>query len=72
MVDYSSKEILRQLRAFGWEIVGQRGSHVYLEHKSSPGKVTVPHPKQSLKRKTALSILKQAGLRQAKGGLHDG
>jgi predicted RNA binding protein YcfA (HicA-like mRNA interferase family) len=62
MRDYSSTDIIRLLRIAGWEQFGQRGSHVYLKHESLPGKITVPHPRRSLKRKTVLSIVKQAGL----------
>lgn len=78
MKDCTSKEILRRLHTAGWEQVGQRGSHVYLKHRALPGKITVPHPRNSIKRKTALGIFKQAGLNpneigyERKGGAGNG
>jgi len=43
-------------------IVGARGSHYMYEHPTKPGKVTIPHHSGDLKKKTAQTILKQAGL----------
>jgi predicted RNA binding protein YcfA (HicA-like mRNA interferase family) len=58
----SSREVLRILKADGWFVVGQVGSHVQLKHATKPGRVTVPHPKKDLATGTVKSVMKQAGL----------
>jgi predicted RNA binding protein YcfA (HicA-like mRNA interferase family) len=58
----SSIEILQKLSNDGWIIKNQRGSHVQLIHPIKKGKITIPHPKKDLPKKTVKSILKQAGL----------
>ncbi len=58
----SSRQILRRLRQEGWEVKAQRGSHIQLVHPSRSGKVTVPHPRDSIPHKTLESIMRQAGL----------
>jgi predicted RNA binding protein YcfA (HicA-like mRNA interferase family) len=35
------RKVLRILRADGWEVVRQKGSHRQLQHESKPGTVTV-------------------------------
>ncbi|PRR77677.1 YcfA-like protein [Clostridium liquoris] len=57
------KEILKILTKEGWEIKSQRGSHIYLAHKTKPGKLTIPNHNKDLKPGTLNSILKQAGLK---------
>ena len=57
-----SRDIIRNLRADGWEHVGTTGSHHHFKHPSKPGKVTVPHPKRDLHPKTVRSIYRQAQL----------
>lgn len=57
------REVLRLLRADGWEIVVQRGSHRQLKHSTKPGRVTVAgQDKAILAPKTLKSVLRQAGL----------
>ncbi|WP_245597805.1 type II toxin-antitoxin system HicA family toxin [Marinospirillum insulare] len=51
------------LEADGWYLVGVRGSHHYFKHTTKTGKVTVPHPKKDLPKKTTQSILNQAQLK---------
>lgn len=58
----SSREVIKMLRAAGWYLVGVNGSHHYFKHPTKPGKVTVPHPRDSFPPKTLKSILKQAGM----------
>jgi predicted RNA binding protein YcfA (HicA-like mRNA interferase family) len=54
---------LRALRAAGWQEVRRRGSHIILHHADRPGRVTIPvHAGVTLKPKTLLSILDQAGV----------
>lgn len=59
----TAKEILKELHKDGWIDTGQRGSHVYLEHPTKPGKVTVPKHSGDLPKGTVNSILKQTGLK---------
>ena len=59
----NSRELLKQLKDDGWEVVRIKGSHHQLRHPTKKGLVTLPHPKKDLPRKTVESILKQAGLR---------
>ena len=58
-MERDSKEIIRRLRADGFELVGIRGSH----HKYRKGSRTiiVPHPKKDLPTGTARQIAKAAG-----------
>ena len=57
-----SRDIIKALKKDGWFHVRTQGDHWQFKHSSKPGKVTVPHPKQSLGIKTIKSILKQANL----------
>ena len=59
----NSRDVIRALKANGWEQVAQKGSHVQFKHPSRPGRVTVPHPKRDLPLGTLRSIARQAGLR---------
>lgn len=55
--------ILRKLRADGWYLADQRGSHRQFKHATKPGRVTVPgKPSDDLAPGTLNSFLKQAGL----------
>lgn len=62
MKSYSSREIVRMLAEDGWQLVRVEGSHHMFRHNTKKGTVSVPHPKKDLPIKTALSILKQAGM----------
>ena len=55
------REVPTMLRADGWVIVAQRGSHKQYKHPVKPGPVTVPHPKRDLPIGTLRSIYRQAG-----------
>ncbi|WP_438358403.1 type II toxin-antitoxin system HicA family toxin [Alicyclobacillus sendaiensis] len=46
----------------GWFLVAVRGDHYQYKHPTKPGKVTVIHPTKDYKKKTLLSIFKQAGI----------
>ena len=61
----SSREIMKILKAKGWEEVAVRGSHHQLKHRSFSGRITIPHPKKDLPWPTVKSILKQAGLSES-------
>ena len=57
------RDILRQLRADGWEVVRARGSHRQLKHPTKPGLVTVAgKPNVDIPPGTLKSILQQAQL----------
>ncbi|MDR0551478.1 MAG: type II toxin-antitoxin system HicA family toxin [Spirochaetaceae bacterium] len=56
------KEVLKILRADGWQKCEQHGSHIQFEHPVKKGKVTVANHKGDLPKKTFHSIMKQAGL----------
>ena len=58
-----SRSLIKKLEADGWKLVRVTGSHHHYRHPSKPGTVTVPHPKKDLKKGTANSILKQAGIK---------
>ncbi|MBR5970202.1 MAG: type II toxin-antitoxin system HicA family toxin [Lachnospiraceae bacterium] len=61
------REIDRLLRKDGWYEVSRTGSHHHYEHSEKPGKITVPeHAGRDLKKKTAHTILKSAGVKETK------
>ena len=47
----------------GWYEVSQSGSHKQFKHSTKPGRVTIPHPKKDLPKKTLRSIERQAGIK---------
>ena len=55
----NSREIVKRLKAEGFELVSVKGSH----HKFRKGKITVvvPHPKKDLPLGTARSIARRVG-----------
>jgi predicted RNA binding protein YcfA (HicA-like mRNA interferase family) len=57
----SSREVIAKLRDDGWELVHIRGNHHQYKHPTKPGRVTVPHPKKDLPKRTLRSIYRQAG-----------
>lgn len=62
MKSYSSRELVKILLADGWYEVACVGDHHQYKHPSKKGKVTIPHPKKDLPKKTVKSIFKQAGI----------
>ena len=58
-----SREVLKALRAAGFVIVDQKGSHVQLKMPGHSGRVTVPHPKPELPVGTIRSIERQSGIK---------
>jgi len=57
----TSREVLKALRAAGFVVVDQKGSHVQLKKHGRPGRVTVPHQKPELPIGTIRSIERQSG-----------
>ena len=58
-----SADIIKALKADGWEQIAQKGSHVQFKHPTKKGRVTVPHPKRDVPIGTLKSIEKQSGLK---------
>lgn len=58
-----SRDIIKALRADGWEEVRQRGSHLHFRHPQKPGIVTVPHPSSDMAIGTIKSIEKQSSVK---------
>ena len=56
----TSAEVIRKLRADGWELARSKGSHHHFKHPIKQGIVTVPHPKKDIPLGTLRSIAKQA------------
>ncbi|MEV2699495.1 type II toxin-antitoxin system HicA family toxin, partial [Paenibacillus larvae] len=52
---YSSREVIKILREDGWIHKNTEGDHWHFIHPTKKGKVTVPHPKKGLKRRTTKS-----------------
>jgi predicted RNA binding protein YcfA (HicA-like mRNA interferase family) len=56
---------LELLKADGWQLVRQKGSHRQLQHPTKPGTVTVAgKPSVDIPPGTLNSMLKQAGLKR--------
>jgi predicted RNA binding protein YcfA (HicA-like mRNA interferase family) len=60
---YTVGKIKKMLCNDGWILDSQKGSHMHYKHPTKKGKVTVPIGNKKLGKKTANSILKQAGLK---------
>ena len=56
------REIEKLIRNDGWFLVKQVGSHRQYKHDTKPGKVTIPMHRGDLDKRTAISILNQAGI----------
>jgi len=57
------REVIRAIRADGWQEVAAVGSHRQFRHPTKPGKVTVPMHARDLKPRTLRSVERQSGLR---------
>jgi predicted RNA binding protein YcfA (HicA-like mRNA interferase family) len=57
----SSREIIKTLKASGWEHVATRGDHH--QYKKDGVKVTVQHPVKDLSLRNIISIEKATGIR---------
>lgn len=63
MKNYSSREVIKILKADGWYEVNVVGSHYQFKHPIKKGRTTVKHPVKDIPRKTLDSIEEQSGLR---------
>ena len=59
---YSSRDVIKSLKADGWYEVNVVGSHHQFKHTVKKGRVTVKHPDKDIPRKTLDSIERQSGL----------
>jgi predicted RNA binding protein YcfA (HicA-like mRNA interferase family) len=59
----NSADIIKQLKAAGWEHVSTKGSHHKFKNPANGKSVVVPHPNKDLPIGTANAILKQADLK---------
>ncbi len=58
----SSRELIKLLRAAGWKLDRQRGSHHVFKHPERAGIVVVPHPRKDLGKGLVAAIRRQAGV----------
>lgn len=63
MKSYSSREVIKILKAEGWYEVACDGDHHQFKHPTKKGRVTVTHPVKDIPIGTLKSIGNQAGIR---------
>ena len=63
MKSYSSREVIKMLKADGWYEVNCVGDHHQFKHPTKKGRVTVTHPRKDIPLPTLQSILRQSGLK---------
>ncbi|HEV3190686.1 MAG TPA: type II toxin-antitoxin system HicA family toxin [Polyangiaceae bacterium] len=59
----TSAEVIKILKADGWQLVRTKGSHQHFKHPTKPGIVTVPHPKKDFPIGALKSTEKQSKVR---------
>lgn len=60
----TADEVIKKLKASGWHLDRQKGSHAHFIHPDRPGEiVTVPVHRGDLKPGTLSAILKKANLK---------
>ncbi|MDC9622497.1 type II toxin-antitoxin system HicA family toxin [Xenorhabdus sp. XENO-7] len=59
----NSDELIRKIKACGWELVRINGSHHIFEKSGESQPIVIPHPRKDLAIGTLNKILKQAGLK---------
>jgi predicted RNA binding protein YcfA (HicA-like mRNA interferase family) len=62
MKGYSSREVIKILKADGWYEYGCDGDHHQYKHPTKKGKVTVTHPRKDIPIPTLKSIERQSGV----------
>lgn len=62
MKSYSSREVMKMLKADGWYLVNTEGSHHQFKHPFKKGRVTLKHPSNDIPPKTLRSISAQSGI----------
>jgi len=61
---YTAKELRQIIEAAGWYFVRQKGSHAQFKHPSIKNLTTLPMHDKDMKKGTAASVLKQAGIKE--------
>ena len=59
---YSSREVIKMLKADGWYEVNCVGDHHQYKHPTKKGHVTITHPKKDIPAGTLKRIQEQAGI----------
>lgn len=59
----TSQEMIKYLKANGFVVISQNGSHVKLKNPTTGKSVIVPYHSKDLKKGMEQAILKQAGLK---------
>lgn len=62
MTSYSSRKVIKALKADGWYQECVNGSHYQFAHPTKKGRVTVKHPDKDIPLGTLRSIESQSGL----------
>lgn len=57
----SSRDVIRMLRADGWELKSVEGDHHKFKHPLKAGRVIVTHPRKDIPTGTLRAIYRQAG-----------
>jgi len=60
---YTAKKLRKMIEADGWYFVRQEGSHVQFKHPVKTNLTTIPIHDKDIKKGTAASALRQAGLK---------
>ena len=63
MKSYSSREVIKMLKADGWYEVNVVGSHHQYKHPNKQGRTTVKHPDKDIPFSTLKRIEEQSGLK---------
>ena len=62
MRSYSSREVIKMLKADGWYEVHCVGDHHQFKHPTKKGRVTVPHPVKDVTQFVLKRISEQSGI----------
>lgn len=60
--DMRSREVIKLIKADGWFVVDQDGSHMQFRHPTKPGRTTVAHPSDHIPTGTLKNIERQSGV----------
>ena len=60
---WSSREVIKKLKANGWYYVDTSGDHYHYKHPTKKGKITVVHPQKDMKIYELQSLEKVSGLK---------
>lgn len=62
MKSYSSREVIKKLKADGWYEVHCIGDHHQFKHPTKKGRITVTHPMKDMKKENLKQISQQSGI----------